>query len=105
MNRILTHVPAFLKNKYLIAIATFAVVMLFLDKNDIFTRMSRDKELKELKQSKEYYTRKIEAERKDLEALKNNPAALEKYAREKYLMKKDNEDLFLVPEKPDASNN
>lgn len=105
MNRILTHVPAWLKNKYFIAIAAFAVVLLFLDKNDIFTRLSRDKELRELKQSKEYYTRQIETERKELEALKNNPAALEKYAREKYLMKKDNEDLFLVPEKPDAPNN
>lgn len=105
MNRILTHLPSWLKNKYFIAIATFAVVLLFLDKNDIFTRMSRDKELRDLKQSKEYYTRQIEAERKELEALKNNPAALEKYAREKYLMKKDNEDLFLVPEKPDTPNN
>ncbi len=105
MNRILTHLPAWLKNKYFIAIACFAVIMLFLDKNDIFTRMSRDKELRELKQSKEHYTRQIEAESKDLEALRKDPGTLEKYAREKYLMKKDNEDLFLVPEKSGNSQN
>jgi cell division protein DivIC len=103
--KLLTHFPAWLRNKFVIALGAFAVILLFLDKNDVFTRMARDRELKELKQSKEYYTRQIEAQRKELEALKNNPAALEKYAREKYLMKKDNEDLFLVPEKPDVANN
>lgn len=103
--QLLTHLPEWLKNKYFIALATFAVIMLFLDKNDLFTRMERDKELRELKQSREYYTRQIETERKELEALKNNPAALEKYAREKYLMKRDNEDLFLVPENHDRANN
>lgn len=101
--------PAWLRNKYFIALVAFAVIMLFLDKNDLFTRMARDKELRELKQSKEYFTCQIEAEQKELEALKNNPSALEKYAREKYLMKRENEDLFLVPEKPDrepaATNN
>ncbi len=101
--KLLTHIPAWLKSKYLIAITLFAVVLLFLDKNDVFTQMDRSKELRDLQQSKEYYTRQIEAERKDLEGLKNDPAALEKYAREKYLMKKDNEDLFLVPEKSDAA--
>ncbi len=105
MNRILTRLPAWLKNKYFIAIACFAVIMLFLDKNDVFTRLARDKELQELKQSKEHYIREIEAESKELEALKKDPATLEKYAREKYLMKKENEDIFLVPEKPENGQN
>jgi len=72
--------------------------MLFLDKNDLFTQQNRKKQLRRLEQSKQYYTRSIEAERKELEQLKRNPATLEKYAREKYLMKRDNEELFLVPE-------
>ncbi|HEX7847175.1 MAG TPA: septum formation initiator family protein [Chitinophagaceae bacterium] len=101
--KLLTHIPAWLKNKYFIAFASFAVIMLFLDKNDIFTQMARSKELRELKQSKEFYTRMNEAEQKGLEAFKHNPAAIEKYAREKYLMKRENEDLFLVPEKPDTA--
>lgn len=103
--KLFTYIPTWLKSKFLVALAAFAVILLFLDKNDVFTVMARNKELRELKQSKAYYTEKIATERKELEALKNNPATLEKYAREKYLMKRDNEDLFIVPEKPVPANN
>ena len=99
--KLLTHIPAWLKNKYFISLAAFIFILFFFDKNDIFTQLERRKELRELGQSKRYYTTRIAAERKELEALKNDPSALEKYAREKYLMKRDNEDLFLIPEKPE----
>lgn len=92
------HLPAWLKNKYFISFSAFAAIVLFLDKNDLFTQMSRQEELKELRQSKEYYTNQISVESKELQQLKNSPATLEKYAREKYLMKRENEALFLVPE-------
>ncbi len=105
MNRLLTHIPAFLKNKYFIAITAFAVIMLFLDKNDMFTQVDRNKELKKLQQSKQHYTTQIATEQKELQALKTNPATLEKYAREKYLMKRDNEELFIISEKPDKAKN
>ncbi|HEV7780787.1 MAG TPA: septum formation initiator family protein [Chitinophagaceae bacterium] len=101
--KLLTHIPAFLKNKFFISIAAFCVILLFLDKNDFFTQLDRLKELKDLQQSKRYYTTQIAAERKELEALKTNPATVEKYAREKYLMKRDNEEIFLVSEKYDAT--
>ncbi len=99
--KLLTHIPAWLKNKYFISLAAFIFILFFFDKNDIFTQLERRKELRELGQSKRYYTTRIATERKELEALKNDPSALEKYAREKYLMKRDNEDLFLIPEKPE----
>lgn len=105
MNKVLTHIPSWLRNKYLISFTVFCAVMLFLDKNDLFTQMERRKELRELQQSKKHYSTQIAAERKELEALKNNPATLEKYAREKYLMKRDNEELFIISEKPDNTNN
>lgn len=95
--KLLNHIPAFLKNKYFIAFAAFCVVVLFLDKNDLFTQLDRRNELKALQQSKKHYTAEVATERKELEALKNNPATLEKYAREKYLMKRDNEEVFIVP--------
>jgi cell division protein DivIC len=97
--RFLAGLPSWLKNKYFIALAVFCGIMLFFDKNDVFTQSDRVRELRELKQSKSYYAVQIASERKELEALKSNPATLEKYAREIYLMKRDNEDLFLVPEK------
>ena len=54
-------------------------------------------ELRELQKSERYYTEQINKEKTELENLKNSPATLEKYAREKYFMKRDNEDLFLIP--------
>lgn len=101
----LSHIPSWLRNKYFIAFAAFCVVMLFLDKNDIFTQWGRRKTLHNLQTSKSYYTRENETLRKETEALKHDPQSIEKLAREKYLMKRDNEELFLISEKPDKSKN
>jgi cell division protein DivIC len=102
--KLLAHIPSWLKSKYVIAFSIFAAIMLFFDKNDLFTQSARNKQLKDLQESKQYYSERIAAEHKELEQLKSNPGTLEKYAREKYLMKRDNEDLFLVPEGPDNKN-
>ena len=96
--KLLTYIPSWLKNKYLISFAVFCAIIFFFDKNDVFTQLNRRHELKQLQQSKEYYTTRISLERKELEQLKTDPATLEKYAREKYLMKRENEDLFIIPE-------
>lgn len=101
----LKRLPAWLRNKYLVALGIFAAIMLFFDKNDVFTQSARNRQLKDLQESKQYYTDRIATERKELEQLKSNPGTLEKYAREKYLMKRDNEDLFIVPEAPAKENN
>jgi len=79
--------------------------MLFFDKNDIFTQSARKRQLRDLQESKQYYSDRIATERKELEELKSNPGTLEKYAREKYLMKRDNEDLYIIPETPLKENN
>lgn len=97
--KLLTHIPAWLRNKFLISFVAFAVWMLFFDERDVFSLSHHRQELKELQQSKKYYTEEINKERSELEKLKNNPATLEKYAREKYYMKRDNEDLFLITER------
>lgn len=97
-------VPHILYNKYLLASAGFAVWMLFFDRNDIFIQRERHKELQALEQNKIYLTRQIAGERKFSEELKNNPAAIEKFAREQYKMKRDGEDLFLI-KRPQAEEN
>ena len=97
--KLLQHIPSWLRSKYLITLAGFAAIMLFLDKNDLFTQAERRRELRELRQNKDYFTKAVAAERKELEALRKDPSALEKYAREKYMMKRDNEDLYIIPEK------
>jgi cell division protein FtsB len=95
--KLLAQLPSWLRNKFFIAFAAFTVWMLFFDERDVFTMRHHRQELKELQQSKKYYAEQISQERTELESLKNNPATLEKYAREKYYMKRDNEDLFLIP--------
>ena len=96
--KLLTHIPAWIKNKFFIAIAVFAFIILFFDKNDLFTQMDRNRQLHELLQSKQYFTDRIATEQAILDQMKTNPGILEKYAREKYLMKRDNEDLYIIPE-------
>jgi cell division protein FtsB len=97
--KLLTHLPAWLKNKYLIATVVFGAIILFFDKNDLFTKMSRDKELRNLEQSKEYYSKEIKKLDAIRSSLSNDPRTIEKYSREKYLMKRDNEDLYIIDEK------
>ncbi|HEU0111727.1 MAG TPA: septum formation initiator family protein [Flavisolibacter sp.] len=94
--KLLSNIPSWAKNKYIITIIAFVIWMIFFDAKDIITQRERTGELRELQESKAYYTNEIATEKKALEELKSNPAAIEKYAREQYLMKKENEDLFIV---------
>ena len=78
------------------AAAGFAIWILFFDRNDMITQVNRREELNSLQKSKKYYTEQIAQERKVSEELRSDPATIEKYAREKYLMKRDNEELFII---------
>lgn len=99
--RSLSRIPKWVRNKYFITLTAFVVWMLFFDSRDMISQRERSQELQQLQQSRAYYMAEIAKERKALKELKTNPVAIEKYAREKYLMKRDNEDLFIiqVPEK------
>jgi len=103
--KLFTHIPDWLKNKYFLCGAGFVVWMLFFDPRDLFSQLQHTRELNELKASKAFYQKEIAKESSELEQLKTNPAKLEKYAREKYLMKRENEDLYIISEKPDTRNN
>lgn len=95
--RVLTRIPAWLKNKYFLTTVGFIVWVMFFDTRDFITSHFRERaELMKLEKSKQYYEQQIAVTQKELDQLKTNPALLEKYAREKYLMKRDNEDLFLI---------
>lgn len=92
-------------NKYLVALVIFAVIILFTDHNNFFEQWDRKQELKELQAKKEYYLQEIGKTKKELADLSNNSAALEKYAREKFYMKRDNEDVFIVDNTTGSSKN
>ncbi|HRN72539.1 MAG TPA: septum formation initiator family protein [Ginsengibacter sp.] len=83
-------------NKYLLTLVAFVIWMFFFDRNDVPTQINRIQELNDLENAETSMTRQISDTRKELESLKSSPEMLEKYAREKYLMKKPNEDLFVV---------
>ena len=95
MNRTVTALKL-LRNKYIAALIGFMILMLFIDHNDLFVQLNRRRQLDDLLASKRFYEQQIEQTKKNLSDLQNNSAALERYAREKYLLKRDNEDLFVV---------
>jgi cell division protein FtsB len=94
--KLFSYIPSFLKNKFFLASIGFTVWIVFFDRNDLLTQMDRKNELNSLRKSREYYTQEIEKERKISQELKSDPSTIEKYAREKYLMKRDNEELFVI---------
>lgn len=92
----LGRLPSWLKNKYLLTGGFFLVWMLFFDPKDIPSGFERKSRLNELQNSEQHLDDLITDAQKELHLLKNDAKSIEKYAREKYLMKKDNEDLFLL---------
>jgi cell division protein FtsB len=88
-------IPNWLKNKYAVTIAIFIVWLSFFDQNNFLVQYDFKKELKTLEQDKAFYLEEIKKTRTELNELTTNPVTLEKFAREKYLMKKDNEEIFV----------
>jgi cell division protein DivIC len=84
-----------LGNRYVLVIIFVAVWLLFLDNYSYFEHKVLDKQIEELEGNKQYYIQEI---KKDTTAIKqlNNPDQIEKYAREKYYMKRDNEDIYII---------
>jgi len=87
-----------LKNKYVLTLLIFFLWLLLFDQNNLVERRKLNREYEQLLQEKEYYLKKIEEDRKRIQELKTDDENLEKFAREQYLMKKDNEDLFIIVE-------
>lgn len=92
-------VPALLRNFYIITAICFVVWMTFFDSNDWINRYRMNRKLGELEDEKEYYEEKIKEVEKDRKELMGNSELLEKFAREKYLMKKPGEDIFVIEKK------
>src|SRR5690606_37894100 len=90
---------AIIRNKYIIASVAFLVWMLFFDRHDFATQYGYYSQLKGLQAEKAFYTEEIERVTTTLHNLNNNPQELQRLAREKYKMKKENEDVFVVIER------
>jgi cell division protein FtsB len=92
MNRLLE----LIRNKYFLAVAAFIVWMLFFDKNDVLAQYEYRSAVNKLQEEKDFYVKEIAKVKQDLNELGTNLNTAEKFAREKYFMKKDNEDVFVI---------
>ncbi len=86
------------RHKYLITVATFLVIIVFLDENSLIQRAKHRNEINTLTEEIEKYRKQFQEDTERLKELTANPEAMEKIAREKYLMKKANEDIFIFEE-------
>jgi cell division protein DivIC len=93
---VLRRIPTWVTNKYLLASVGFVLLMVFFDDKDISVTLGQRKKLNDLRKSEQHLSKQILETQRELDLLKTNPHTLEQYAREKYLMKKDNEDVFIL---------
>lgn len=92
----LDKVPAPFKNKYFLILVIFFAWMVFFDKQDILTQWKLARTLKRLETDRTYYSQKIEEAERTKEDMRIN---LEKYARERYFVKRGNEEVFIIKRK------
>ncbi len=93
-------IPPILKNKYLIAGVAFLILMLFLDRNNLISQYKMRKELSGLKKELQFFRDQAHKDSIELSRLLGDSLELEKLGREKYLMKRDSEDVYIIVRKP-----
>jgi len=91
-----------MRNRYVAIMAGMFVWVALFDRNDLWTTWKNHRELMRMEEQQEWYNVEIERTKDQLHELSSDTELLEKFARERYLMKRDNEDIFvLVPERKD----
>jgi cell division protein DivIC len=95
----LKKLPKPFRNFYVVTTLAFITWMIFLDSNNLIARFQLSSKLNSLENEKEYYEEKIKEVEKDRNELFGDNESIEKFAREKYLMKKETEDIYIVVEK------
>lgn len=95
----LANIWAFIgRHKYWVTFGLFLLIIVVLDENSLIQRVSHKREIHQLKTEIQRYRKQYEEDSKALKEITSNKEALEKVAREKYLMKKENEDIFIFEE-------
>lgn len=90
--------PRFLRNRYAMATLLFAIWVAFFDQHNMIDQVELRAELYQLQEDREYYQSEIQQIKEDLDELLSDNSKLEKFAREKYFMKKPNEEIFVFVE-------
>ena len=87
------------KNKYVIATLIFAIIIIFVDQYNLFFQLKNFKKLKKAKNQIEYYETEIKNQQEVLDNLHKDSALMERIARENYMMKRDNEVIYIIEAK------
>jgi cell division protein FtsB len=93
----------FLGSRYTLVLVFFIIWMLFLDNYSYLDHRVLDKQINALEDNKDYYQEEIAKDEQSIKNLKN-PGQTERYAREKYFMKKDSEDIYIIDIEEDRIN-
>ena len=96
---IIKKLPKPLRNKYLILFLLFILWVVFIDDYNLINQSKIKNTVDDLKSQKEFYITEIKSDSTELYRLQNDSAEQERFAREKFLMKKENEDIFIIREK------
>ena len=96
IKKLLDRIPAFLKNKYFITTVVFLVLMIFLDRNNLISQYKLRKELHGLREELRFYREQAAKDSIELNRLLSDSLELEKLGREKYMMKRDSEDIYII---------
>ncbi len=91
-------IPKILKNFYVLSSLIFVVWIIFLDGNDLIIQYGRRQRLEKLEQEKVYFEQEIKKVAREQEALSTDSQAIERFAREKFFLKKPNEDVYVIEE-------
>ena len=89
------HIFKIFKNVFILIFTVFAIWMLFFDTNSFLTHVELNREIEDLENEKDYYKKEIKKDKKEIETLSSDKG-LEKFAREKYYMKQDNEEIYII---------
>ncbi|RBL93886.1 FtsB family cell division protein [Chitinophaga flava] len=92
--------PRYVKNKFFITGVAFVIWIAFLDKTNLMYQYQFQSEVNKLENQKDFFIKEIKQTKEEQQELLSSPEKLEKFAREKYYMKKDNEDLFIITPAP-----
>ena len=101
INELIDKIPNYLKNKYLIAVVLFIVWITFFDNFNIIKQSKIKKNIKLLEENKKFYIQEITKDSAEYYDLLNDAEKREKFAREKFLMKKEDEDVYIIRRKND----
>ena len=101
IKKIINSIPDPIKNKYFITLILFLIWSVFLDDYNLINQNKLKNKVDELTKQREFYISEIQKDSTKLHNLRNDAEEQERFAREKFLMKKDNEDIFIIRKNED----